>query len=68
MLMQKHVNAKIYLFIYFYAATVRSTWGLKECKSRKYFYDFFQCGYREINMLIEICSAEYKDKYRVTSR
>jgi hypothetical protein len=35
-----------------YAATVQSTWGLKECKSRKYFYDLFQCKYREINMLI----------------
>jgi hypothetical protein len=39
---QKHVNAKIIIYI-FYAATVQSTWGLKECKSRKYFYDFFQC-------------------------
>jgi hypothetical protein len=50
MLKQKHVNAFIY--IYFYAATVRRTWGLKECKSRKYFYDLFQCRYREIDMLI----------------
>jgi hypothetical protein len=24
-----------------YAATVQSTWGIEECKSRKYFYDFF---------------------------
>jgi hypothetical protein len=49
MLKQKHVNA---FFIIFYAATVRSIWGLKECKSRKYFYDLFQCRYREINVLI----------------
>jgi uncharacterized protein (UPF0264 family) len=57
--------------LFFYAATVRSTWGLKECKSRKYFYDLFQCMYREIkhaNLNMQICSAEYKDKYRVTSR
>jgi hypothetical protein len=33
----------IYLFIY-YAAMVRSTWGLKECKSIKQFYDFFNVG------------------------
>jgi hypothetical protein len=59
---------QFFLFIIFYAATVRSTRGLKECKSRKYFYDFFQCRYREVNMLIKICSAEYKDKYQVTSR
>jgi hypothetical protein len=52
-LKQKHVTTKKYLFIIvFYAATVQSTWGLKECKSRKYFYDLFQCRYREINMLI----------------
>jgi hypothetical protein len=43
MLKQKHVSAN-YLFVYFYVATVRSTWGLKECKNRKYFYDFFDAG------------------------
>jgi hypothetical protein len=52
MLKKKHVNAiflllyiyiYIYLFIY-YAAMVRSTWGLKECKSIKQFYDFFNVG------------------------
>jgi hypothetical protein len=42
MLKQKHVNAKK-LFI-FYATMVRSTWGLKECKSRKYFMIFFNAG------------------------
>jgi hypothetical protein len=41
-----------FFIIFFYAATVQSTWGLKECKSRKYFNDPFQCRYREINMLI----------------
>jgi hypothetical protein len=42
-----------FLFIIFFdAATVQSTWGLKECKSKKYLYDLFQCKYREINMLI----------------
>jgi hypothetical protein len=39
MLKQKHANAKK-----IYAATVRSTWGLKERKSRKYFYNFFNAG------------------------
>jgi hypothetical protein len=29
------------IYYYFYAAKVQSTWGLKECKSRKYFYDLF---------------------------
>jgi hypothetical protein len=42
MLKQKHVNAIFYYI--FYAATVWSTWGLKECKSIKYFYDFFNAG------------------------
>jgi hypothetical protein len=46
-------------FYFFYVATVQSTWGLKECKIRKYFYDLFNAG---------ICSAEYNDKYRVTSQ
>jgi hypothetical protein len=40
MLKEKHVNVKK-LFIIFYATTVQSTWGLKECKSRKYLYDLF---------------------------
>jgi hypothetical protein len=31
----------IYYYYYFYAAMVQSRWGLKECKSRKYFYDLF---------------------------
>jgi hypothetical protein len=34
----------LFIIIIFYAATVQSTWGLKECKSRKYFYDFFNAG------------------------
>jgi hypothetical protein len=29
------------IIIFFYATTVWSTWGLKESKSRKYFYDLF---------------------------
>jgi hypothetical protein len=46
----------------FYAATVRSTWGLKECKRTTYFYDFFNVGIRKN------AQNKYADKYRVSSR
>jgi hypothetical protein len=35
--MQKHVDAKVYIY-YFYAATVWSTWSLEECKKQKIFF------------------------------
>jgi hypothetical protein len=37
--------------------------AFKNAKAENIFYDFFQCRHKEINMLTEICSAEYKDKY-----
>jgi hypothetical protein len=49
--MQKHVNAKLYIYI-FMSPRYGVHGALKNAKSRKYFYDFFQCRYREINMLI----------------
>jgi hypothetical protein len=36
----KTCECKFLLYI-FYVVMVQGTWGLKECKSRKYFYDDF---------------------------
>jgi hypothetical protein len=43
MLKQKHVNAILYL-LFFMSPQYGVHGALKECKSRKYFYDFFNVG------------------------